>query len=265
MHIGQCGLCLKSRELKASHCLPAALYRLARDPGRKDPNPVVIRPASTITSSRQVSSHFLCEACEQRFSSGGESLVLAECARSRTEFKLRQRIMKLSPLEKSYDPSFAVYDAHAALGGALDNYLYFAASVFWRASAHKWTWGGKAVRGISLGDTYQEQFRRYLLGEADFPSNARIILHVSSEAEVGTTTVFPCTSRVKGTHRHKYYIPGFLFILFLGGNVLQEFERASLNSTGQKGVWLCPFEGDSLFRGMQKVMRGSRPLGNLRR
>jgi hypothetical protein len=265
MHIDRCGLCLKSSELKASHCLPAALYRLSREPGRKDPNPVVIRPTTTITSSKQVSAPFLCKFCEQRFSSGGESLVLAECARSRTQFKLRQRITTLSPLEKSDDPSFAVYDAHAALGGALDNYLYFATSVYWRASAHKWTWGGETVRGISLGDTYEEQFRRYLLGEESLPSNARIFLHVSSEAEVGTTTVFPCTSRVNGTHRHKFYIPGLLFTLFLGRNVLQDFERGSLNSTGQKGVWLCPFEGDSLFRGMQKVMRGSRPLGNLRR
>lgn len=265
MHIGQCGLCLKSRELKASHCLPAALFRLAREPGRKDPNPVVIRPTTTITSSRQVSAYFLCEFCEQRFSAGGESLVLAECARLRTKFKLRERIKTLSPLVKSDNPSFAIYDAQTALGGALDQYLYFAASVFWRASAHKWTWGGKAVRGISLGDKYQEEFRRYLLGEEDFPGNARIILKVSSEAEVGTTTVFPCTTRVNGTHRHKFYIPGLLFILFLGGKVPREFDRASLNSTGQKVVGLFPFEGDSLFRGMQNVIRGSRPLGNLRR
>jgi hypothetical protein len=181
MHIGQYGLCLKSRELKASHCLPAALYRLARDPGRKDPNPVVIKPASTITSSRQVSSHFLCEACEQRFSSGGESLVLAECARSRTEFKLRQRIMKLSPLEKSDDPSFAVYDAHAALGGALDNYLYFAASVFWRASAHKWIWGVKLFGGFlsgthiksSSGDTCLEKRTSQAMLELSFTFQVR--------------------------------------------------------------------------------------------
>lgn len=264
MHIGQCGLCLKSRELKVSHCLPAALYRLAREPGRKNPNPVVTRPTNTLTSSKQVSAHFLCESCEQRFSSAGENLVLAECARSRTEFKLRQRLNKLSPLVKSEGP-ISIYDAQAALGGALDKYLYFAASVFWRAAAHKWKWGIQAVRRIFLGEAYQEQFRRYLLGEVGLPSSARIFLHVSSEAEVGTTTIFPCTSRIKGTHRHKFYIPGLLFILFLGRNVLHEFESASLNSTYQKGVWICPFENDSLFRGMQKVIRGSRPLGNLRR
>src|SRR5215468_10004854 len=95
---GQCGLCRKTGELQDSHCLPKALYKLLRDPTRQNPNPVVVRPATTVTSSRQVSSYFLCKSCEGRFSSNGESIVLAECARSKTEFKLRERMLKTIPL-----------------------------------------------------------------------------------------------------------------------------------------------------------------------
>jgi len=90
-----------------------------------------------------------------------------------------------------------------------------------RASAHKGEWGGEAVRRISLGDKNQEQFQQYLLGEEDFPSNARLFLHIFSEEIVSQVAVFPCTSRVEASYRHKFYIPGFLFILFLDGTALR--------------------------------------------
>jgi hypothetical protein len=43
---------------------------------------------------------------------------------------------------------------------------YFAASMFWRASVHDWN--NRADEPIQLGP-YEEQFRKYLMEESDFP------------------------------------------------------------------------------------------------
>ena len=108
------------------------------------------------------------------------------------------------------------------LGPRVDEYLYFAASIFWRASARAWSEDTSRER-FALGSTYDEQFRLYLLGEADFPRNGRLFVHVWSDdpigpdAPIGFTTLAPCTGRIDGEGRHKFCIPGVTFILFLGG------------------------------------------------
>lgn len=263
--VAPCGLCLKPSKLQDSHLLPAALYKLSRDStGGTDPNPVVVTRSKAITSSKQVSSPFLCEDCEQRFSDNGERYVLAQCARPNGQCKLRELLQAASPLFDT--PKFKVYDVQPLLGNKVEQYLYFAASVFWRASAHSWKMGNDLVGQISLGAKYQEQFRLYLLGQTAFPQNARIVLHVSSEAQPDLmTTVFPCTTRVDGVRRHKFYIPGLLFILFLGRDVSKQFDAGALNGSQRQLMWLCPWQNDSLFFGSMDLMKASTPSGKLRR
>jgi hypothetical protein len=50
----------------------------------------------------------------------------------------------------------------------LDQLCYFGASVFWRASVHRWA--GEFY--IDFGSVYNEQFRRFLMGEVGFPEDA---------------------------------------------------------------------------------------------
>lgn len=263
--VAPCGLCLKPSKLQDSHLLSAALYKLSRDPtGGTDPNPVMVTRSKTITSSKQVSSYFLCKSCEQRFSDDGERYILAQCARPNGQFKLRELLQAASPLFNT--PRFRVYDVQPLLGSKVDQYLYFAASVFWRASAHSWKMGNDPVGQISLGGQYQEQFRLYLLGKAPFPQNARIVVHVSTEAQADLlTTVYPCTTRVDGVRRHKFYIPGVLFILFLGRDVQKQFDAGALNGSQRQLMWLCPWQNDSLFVGSMDLVKTSTPSGKLRR
>jgi hypothetical protein len=261
--IHKCGLCLKTAELKNSHLMPAAIYRLLREPARTNSNPVVIRPEASAITSKQVYSHFLCDECEQRFSDGGERCVTAHCARQNGVFKLRARLEAATPISISSTPPFKVYDAELLLGKMTESYLYFSASIFWRASAHQWEFNGEPVARIRLGDRYQEQFRVYLLGQAPFPPNARLYLHVSSEPNPDMTCVFPCTSRVDGLHRHKFSIPGLAFILFVGSGAEKRHNDTALNGTTNHYIWLCPFQSDSLFRGINNVMRTTKAKGSL--
>jgi hypothetical protein len=124
--------------------------------------------------------------------------------------------------------------------------------------------GGKRVGNISLGTTYQEQFRLFLLGKQQFPDSARIFVHVSLEQQPDLTVVFPCTrpGRTHGAHCHKFYIPGILFILFLGGNV-SKFDEGALNSTTHKQIWVSPWQEDDLFTSAVEMIQGARPSGDL--
>ena len=158
--VGRCGLCRNSRELVISHLVPAAAYKPAQ--GLRVGATVVVRRKAFFTS-KQVSAHFLCNACEQRFQGCGEDDVLPQSYQPDGQFKLRELLQAMRPLESR--PQGTVYDVQPLLGKRIESYLYFAASIFWRASAHRWRLGREWLDRISLGP-YQEPFRQYLLNEA---------------------------------------------------------------------------------------------------
>jgi len=60
MPAGTCALCLEVRDLRDSHLIPRAFYKLVRDAEAKHPNPIVVNPAITVATSKQVSDHLLC-------------------------------------------------------------------------------------------------------------------------------------------------------------------------------------------------------------
>jgi hypothetical protein len=241
-----CGLCQLDRPLVDSHLLPAAAYKLAREPHRQNPNPIVVTRGRAGSSSRQISDEFLCAECEDRFSKYGERYVLAQCARP-NGFALRDVLKTLPPLVE--DEQFKVFDVAGSLGSRVADYLYFAASVFWRAAARSWTLDSETIPQLRLGP-YEEQLRRFLLGELPFPDGIRLFVHVWSEEHAGFTSIAPCSARAPdGTHRHKFTIPGILFIILVGKTVAREIDAGALNSNAGSFMWLCPWTRDSLFDG----------------
>ena len=231
--------------------------------GGTDLSPVLVTPNRSLTTSRQVAAPFLCADCETLLSENGERYVLAQCARPGGRFKLRELLEAASPLES--DGQVRVYDVQPLLGDAMiGKYLYFSASVFWRASAHVWySETGESGR-FRLGTEYQEQFRQYLLGQADFPGAARIWVHVSSEILKEPLIVFPTTTAVDETQRHKFYVPGIIFILFFGDKAGDQFDARALNGSRRRVMWVCPWQNDSLFRGVLSRIETSTPVGRLR-
>jgi hypothetical protein len=257
-NVGRCGLCHNSRELVVSHLVPAAAYTPAQ--GLQVGTAVVIR-RKAFFKSEQVKAPFLCNDCEQKFHRRGEDGVLAQSYQPDGQFKLRELLQAARPLESR--PQEAVYNVQPLLGKMIESYLYFAASVFWRASARRWKLGREWLDRVVLGP-YQEPFRQYLLNEAPFPQHARVYVFVAQEAQPTRAVVPPCTSRIDNAHRHEFYIPGIHFVLVLGQGAPQYYDDAALNGSREHLICLCPWEDSALFRGMAAVIKTSTPVGNLR-
>jgi hypothetical protein len=257
LDVGRCGLCHNSRKLVKSHLVPAAAYKPAQG---LQVGTIGVTRRKALFTSKQVFAHFLCNDCEQRFHKSGEDLVLRQSYRPDRQFKLRELLQEAHPLDSR--PQGTVYDVQLLLGEMIESYLYFAASIFWRASAHRWKLDREWLDRVVLGP-YQEPFRQYLLNEAPFPQHARMYVFIAQEAQPTRAVVPPCTSRIDNAHRHEFYIPGIHFVLVLGQLSPQYYDDAALNGSRGHLMWLCPWENSALFRGMAALIKTSTPVGNL--
>lgn len=251
-----CALCLMHRPLRDSHLLPAALYRLARDASDRNPNPVIVTKAVASQRSAQISQYLLCGTCEDRFSRHGERHVLKNCARP-SGFRLLDALTAAPALCEG--SSWRVVDISGQSAVAGDHYLYFAASVFWRAAVASWNVNGRRIPSLSLGAGYQEQFRKYLLDGAPFPALARMFVHAWTDA-VDSTSIAPTSSRVGGVYRHKFCIPGVGFTLFVGRSVPSRQNAGALNSTEGQFMWTSSSRSEPLLKGFAKQIRSARAL-----
>lgn len=95
--IGQCALCQQPRELRRSHFLPAALYRLVRAANKPKPEPILTTAAGQQHTSHQAWQHLLCCDCEGKFNRNGENWVLSHCYRGRGRFRLRDIVERCKP------------------------------------------------------------------------------------------------------------------------------------------------------------------------
>ena len=211
-----CALCHQVRELRDSHLVPKALYRLTRLKTRGTADPVIVTSKVRRPTSFQARKHLLCADCEARFDRNGEDWVMRHCYRGYDRFRLRKLLGGSKAIYTDANDELVVYDASAVAGMSIEKMVYFAVSVFWRASVCDWESSGQPYAAISLGARYQEQVRRFLLGQADFLQNAALMLVVSQLPRPHVTFSFPYTTRLETRHAHTLHIPGLTFQLSLG-------------------------------------------------
>ena len=199
--IGQCALCLEERELCDSHYMPAALYQIVGGA------PVVVTDTATIETGKQLSARLLCLECEQRFHENGEDWVLRHCVRP-TEARLHQKLQAAEPLGGGH---------HKVEGVDWQKLAYFAASIFWRGTACEWrsvAKGGGSLR-IDLG-RITEPLRRYLLGEAEFPEDAALLVWVTVRLPLVTAFTVPkMAGHYERVDTYQFLIPGLMFQLMV--------------------------------------------------
>src|SRR5262249_6542332 len=175
MAIGQCKLCLKSKELQNSHYLPSEVYRVLREGSLENPNPVLNSRSSIVQVSDQLKAHLLCADCEGLFDRNGEKWVLSKMAR-REGFPLWEILKSKSPVKVEETTSTFAGSSIPELN--MDKLVYFGLSVFWRGAAHQWRSRRGAIDRIMLGP-YEERLRKFLLGRAAYPDMVSIVISIS--------------------------------------------------------------------------------------
>lgn len=209
-----CKLCKQDRELRDSHFLPAAVYALLRTPGDLNPNPVLITKNVSLTTSKQIKDYVLCAECEERFNKLGETWVLANMARPEG-FLMQDAVAATKPIEAN--ESFAYYSGAAIPAIDMDALVYFALSVFWRASVHNWKNVSGYMEGIDLGP-FEETIRRFLLGDK-FPPDTVVLVSVWPTKSVLPAAYTPRRGKAPGCHCFNFLIPGLEFKLLTGKGI----------------------------------------------
>lgn len=209
---GICQLCFKNGPLQKSHVLPKALYKYLRASGR---DPVSVTKDSVHQSSKQVTAYLLCATCEKLLNENGEQWMLKQGFRGHQRFRLRDTMLRATPLGQVDDG--IAYSASTIPELDVTSIAYYASSVFWRASLAPSS--NEREHQITLGKRYEAAFREYLLGCACFPSSAALVVEVANTNSPLQAFCFPYSRRHHGYHQHSFLAQGILFWLFVGGRL----------------------------------------------
>ena len=176
-----CRLCQQPRTLCDSHFMPAAFYRhLGLGETGKFQNKALLRLTKEKLARvpKQVTKYLLCRDCEGRFSEGGERWVSQFGYQVGRSFLLQDAILRAAPhfvLGNGW-----VYHMDDAPEIDWNKLAYFALSVFWRGAADPWTPENGAKPFIEMAPALQENLRRFLLRETDYPEDILLMLKLAS-------------------------------------------------------------------------------------
>lgn len=228
------------KSLIKSHLMPAALY------GIRKRDFEIITATGTLKTQVQMKQPLLCRDCEGRFDKGGESHVLEMIApKSRRAFPLHDRMRIAYPRDS--DPSISRFYG-PDFGLDMDKFAYFAISVVWRLAATQWEMQDNSqTRPLNLG-SFQENMRRYLLGETPLPSDMAVIVIVCNDAKSRETFFLPCRSVEAGCLNFRFLARGIFFRVLVGYQMWPSLKEASCTSR-----FKCIWYGDGERRTLEAL------------
>jgi hypothetical protein len=243
---GVCGLCLQSKDLQESHLMPRALYRMARGDGSSgNQDPFLVTRKRSRQTSHQIKDHLLCRNCEQLFCRNGENYVMRLVTRRNGDFPLLKMLEFVPPTARG--PGWKAHSIADTPTIDRPMIAYFAISVFWRASVHTWVQGNGEETRIDLGRKYNEEIRRYLLGETGVPKNTSLQVIACSD-EINRKTFFtPRENQKAKDHSMIFLARGLLFFLRMSNALTVHQKRLSIvneprgfittRNCGERPVW----------------------------
>jgi len=259
--IGRCKLCHREGiDLQNSHFLPAGGYKAIQK--SMDRAPVVVNPDITIKKNEQTKDYLLCADCEQRFSRNGEAWILAHCNQPERGFRLKEIIDGVAPIGRTDSMSF--YSA-ANTQIDIEKMTYFVSSIMWRGSAHQWHSGNHRVQSPNLGP-YEDDLRRYLLGETGFPENMALWISVITDPKLWVTMIVPYGEKLAGQAywRYKFVFHGLTFMFFVGRTIDPLIRRSCSYRSPEQFIFMGDNLNDMIISDFGKVILKSRPVGSLK-
>jgi hypothetical protein len=239
MVVGKCKLCLHEKDLQNSHLMPRALYvktRGAGDSGNQDPYVVTVKGGKQ--SSFQMKDYVLCWDCEQRIRKYGEDYVMGLVTKRNGQFPLLERLNKAAT--RTVGKDWTHYSATDTPDIDREKIAYFALSVLWRASVHTWKQeSGKTVK-IEIGTKYNEQIRRYLLGETPIPPNAFLTVVACTDLNSQGSFFVPGGNFKKKDHSVGFTARGITFFLLMSKTAPGWQQRLSM--TNNANGWIASYD-----------------------
>ena len=224
-NMNPCRLCLRpSGGLKKSHLIARGFYARIRNKTGSDP--VIVTPTQITQKSGQVKDFLLCADCEERFSKRGEKRALENYPQLDDSFPLQSALLRATPFKEQNGDKY--YRGNVTQGIDFNQLGYFAVSVYWRASVHRWDFLDRTDQ-LSFGP-YEKALRLYLLDQAPFPKKAALHILVSPAQNPRDGILFPSTYREKPFHCHGFSIPGITFALSLGNISDEERDECAIHS-----------------------------------
>jgi hypothetical protein len=248
MPTGKCKLCLQTKELQCSHLLPSSLYKKSRWENSRNPNPALLSGRGVVQTSNQIRDYVLCRDCEQLFSRNGECYTMSQ-VEHRGTFPLLNTLRAVAPTK--VNAVFSWYDRKAVPRIDRDKLGYFASSVFWRASAHKWK---DARTNVRLG-ACEERFRQYLLGQEPFPRNAVLMLVACTDAMAQNTFYLPSLGLKNEITMYTMQIRGLNFMMMIGESMTNAM-RSLCCVTGADGWIVARSCRDKIVEAAQRIAAG---------
>jgi len=220
--------------------MPRSLYKKARGAGaegNQDPHVVTLRGRKP--TSHQVTDYVFCRGCEQRFSRNGEDYVMRLVMQQNGKFPLLDMLNNI-PAQQS-GKNFAAFSASGTPDIDREKIAYFAISVFWRASVHTWEQESGELVSIDLGKKYNEEIRRYLLGETAIPQNAALTVAVCTDDESQKSFFVPSENQKVKDRSVGFGARGLFFMLRMSKTNAPWQQRLSMinNQHGWISVWDC--------------------------
>jgi hypothetical protein len=176
--IGTCELCLQVRPLLDSHFLSKALYKLMRDPHKKNPHPILISESISLKTNYQMKQPLLCAECEDRFSKNGESYVIPKLY-SIEGFPFLDRL-RLAHFPINNTLALLAFSC-PSVGFDGQKIAYYGLSILWRAAVRSWRRFDGGTTSVEIDPVYVESMRRYLFGETGFPKNLIVCATVATD------------------------------------------------------------------------------------
>jgi hypothetical protein len=140
---------------------------------------------------------------------------------------------------------------------------HFAIGIFWKASIYGWNTDGSIPVNL-VG--YDDQFRHFLLGEVEFPTDAVLAVMVREGGPIDRLTHTPFGSSGPEISTYQFPIPGFSFMLTLGKNIPERISQYCFVRGMGKPIVITVATEQFLFQQAQRAIeRCQRPKARTHR
>jgi hypothetical protein len=144
----------------------------------------------------------------------------------------------------------------------IEQLLYFAASLFWRAGIADWKVKFAEAPKIDLPADLMCELRTYLLGNGPFPTTASVFVLVDAEVSPRRVMRSPVKVGYVPHLRFETHVPGMIFELAV--NVVAPFDELSLDSPIER-IMLTPLVTERVKVMGSPLIESSEPKGSLKK